>query len=826
MTFESLRRDVAYAMRGLRAKPGFTIAVVVTLALGVGANSAMFGIMDRLLFRPPPLLKEAETAHRVYYWGTNRGKEAAGNVGRYSRWRDADTMTTSFVATAGTRVGDLAVGEKDQAREMMIGAVSASFFGFFDAPPAIGRYFTAAEDSPPEGGSVAVLSYSYWQTQYGGRPDAIGSTVRIGPVLYTVIGVAPKGFVGLWPDRPPAAFIPITRYGSAQNCTSNVTTWDRTYSCGWMQMIARRKAGVSIETANADLTQAFRKSYAKQRVEQPGATPIELYKPRGTIGSILPGRSPFPNPTTKVATWVAGVSVIVLLIACANVANLLLARALRRRREIALRLALGVSRARLVSQLLVESVLLAILGGAAGAVVAHWGGSILRATLLETQSEAPLGLRDPRTVLFALAVAVAVGLLTGLAPVLQAGKANLTADLKAGVREGHARSHTRTMLLVFQAALSVMLLVGAGLFVRSLNRVQGLRLGYDVDPVLFVSLNLRGEKLDSARHVELRERLLRTAQSLPGVASASRQTAVPFWSNSSTNLFVEGIDTVARLGQFDYNSVSPMHFATAGTRLLRGRGIEMTDVAGAPRVMVVSEAMGRVLWRGRDPLGQCVRLNADTMPCTTVVGVAENIKEQGLIGDSSFYYYTPITQVRPQGGGLFVRVNGDAAQMKEAVRRALQREMPGAAYVTVTPFTDIVSPTMRSWQLGATMFVAFGALALVLAAVGLYSVIAYSVQQRTHEMGVRIALGAQPGDVAGLVVGGGLRVAGIGIAIGLGLALWAARWVKPLLYDTSPTEPAIYVVVALTLLSVAALASWVPARRATRVDPNVALRAD
>ena len=827
MTFESLRRDIAYAIRGLKNKPGFTIAVVATLALGIGANAAMFGIMDRLLFRPPPLLKDPETAHRVYYWSTFRGNEAAGHVGRYARWRDADTMTTSFAATAGTRVGDLAVGVGDQAREMVVGAVGAAFFGFFDAPPAIGRYFTAAEDTPPEGGSVVVLSHSFWQTQYGGRADAVGSTLRIGPVLYTVIGVAPEGFVGLWPDRPPAAFIPITRYGSAQNCTSASTTWDRTYSCGWMQMIARRKPGVSIETANADLTQAFRKSYAKLRIEQSGASPIELHKPRGTIGSILPGRAPFPNATTKVAKWVAGVSVIVLLIACANVANLLLARALRRRREIALRLALGVSRARLVSQLLVESVLLAILGGAAGAVVAHWGGAILRATLLETQSQASLGLRDPRTVLFALGVAVAVGVLTGLAPVLQAGSANLTADLKAGVREGHAKSHTRTMLLVFQSALSVMLLVGAGLFVRSLNGVNGLRLGYDVDPILLVNLNMRGETMDSARNVQLRERLLQAALAMPEVANATRQTGVPFWSNSSTNLYVQGIDTVSRLGQFDYSAVSPSYFSAFGTRIKRGRGIESTDLATSQRVMVVSENMGRVLWPGRDPIGQCVKVQADTMPCTTVVGVAENIREQGLLTDSAFFYYMPITQFRMGSGGIFVRTRGnDAEASKEAVRRALQREMPGASYVTVTPFKDIVSPQMRSWRLGATMFVAFGALALVLAAVGLYSVIAYNVQQRTHEMGVRIALGAQSGDVAGLVVGGGLRVAGVGIAIGIALALWSARWVKPLLYDVSPTEPAIYVVVALTLLSVAALASWVPARRATRVDPNVALRSD
>jgi len=826
MTLENLRRDIAYAIRGLRSKPGFTIAVVVTLALGIGANAAMFGIVDRLLFRPPPMLKDAATAHRVYTWETYRGKEEASSVGRYSRWRDLDSLTHSFEYTAGYAGRDLGVGVGDDARVMPVGVVSADFFRFFDAPPALGRYFTRAEDSPPDGSSVVVLSWPMWQTQYGGRADVIGSTIRVDAEIYTVIGVTPRGFTGLTPAKPPVMYVPIARFGASRNCAGRGTTWYETYSCGWMQMIARRKADVSIAAANADVTRAYQVSYTKQRLEMPRATPPEIDRPHATVGSILAQRGPNPTATTKVAAWVGGVSVIVLLIACANVANLLLARALRRRREIAVRLALGITRARLLSQLLTESIILALLGGVAGAFVAHWGGAVLRATLLEQDSQAPAGLRDPRTVLFALGAAVVVGLLTGLAPVLQARKTNLTVDLKAGAREGHAHSPARTLLLVFQGALSVVLLVGAALFVRSLENVHALRLGYDVDPVLLVNLNMRGEQLDSAHNVQLRERLLEAATALPGVDDASRQTAVPFWSNSSTSLFVEGIDTVSALGQFDYAAVSPSHFRTMGTRLLRGRGIEAQDLATSQRVMVVSDAMGKVLWPGHDPIGQCIRMHADTMPCTYVVGIAENIREQKLLSDSGYFYYVPITQFRSQSGGLFVRAHHDAEDIKEPLRRALQREMPGAAYVTVTPFRQIVSPETRSWQLGATMFVAFGLLALVLAAVGLYSVIAYNVTQRTHEMGVRIALGARAGDVTRLVIGEAVRVGAIGITIGVALALWATKWVKPLLYDVSPTEPGIYVGVALVLLSVAVLASWVPARRATRVDPNVALRAE
>ncbi|MFN8581155.1 MAG: FtsX-like permease family protein [Gemmatimonadaceae bacterium] len=537
-------------------------------------------------------------------------------------------------------------------------------------------------------------------------------------------------------------------------------------------------------------------------------------------------RGPNASSVSKVATWLGGMSLIVLLIACANVANLLLAHALRRRREIAVRLALGVSGVRLVSQLLTESVVLAVLGGVAGLAVAQWGGGALRTYLLDG-SEAVSGFRDGRTVLFAAGATLAVGLLTGLAPVLQARRAQLTLDLKAGVREGtFTRSRTRVSLLVLQCALSVLLLAGAGLFVRSVRNVRELRMGYDVDPVLLVDLNMRGEKLDSAQAVALRLRLLDATRSIPEAERASLQTAVPFWSTWSVGLFVTGIDTVARLGQFNLNAVSPTYFATLGTRILRGRGIEPTDVGTSPRVLVVSEAMARTLWPGRDAIGQCIRVNADTMPCSDVVGIAENIKSESLGADSGYYYYLPATQFQPQSGGLFVRVHGEARQHAEAVRRRLQREMPGASYVTVTPFRDIIGHETRSWELGATMFSVFGALALILAAVGLYSVIAYNVTQRTHELGVRVALGARGSHVIRLVVGDGLRVACVGVLLGLSATLVAARWLQPLLFQESAKDAAVLLSVVTALLLVACAASWLPARRAARVDPNVALRTE
>jgi predicted permease len=542
------------------------------------------------------------------------------------------------------------------------------------------------------------------------------------------------------------------------------------------------------------------------------------------IAPMLAERGPNKTAIARVATWVGGVSIVVLLIACANVANLLLARAIARRREIAVRLALGVSRGRLLSQLLTESIVLALLGGVVGVVVAQIGGGALRAGFLP-DSTAPAGARDPRTVFFAFAAAIVVGLLTGVAPILRARRVDVVRDLRLGAREGGLRrSAGRVALLVLQATLSVILLVGAGLFVRSLRRVEGMRLGYDVDPILVVGLNMRGETLDTSRHLDLFQRLLTTAKTTPGVVSASRQTAVPFWSNSSTHLTVAGIDTVERLGNFDYSAVGPEYFRTFGTRIVRGRGITVEDRRESPRVAVVSENMARVLWPGRDAIGQCMKVDSDV--CTTVVGIAENIKEQNLAADSMFYYYMPVTQFRPRAGGLFVRVAGDAPKFSEQLRRSLQREMPGASYVTVTPFREIVAPTMRSFSLGATMFVAFGALALVVAAMGLYSVIAYNVEQRTHELGVRLALGAQPRDLARLVLTDGARVAVTGVGIGVAVALYASKWLEPLLFGVSPRDAAVYVTASVTLLLVAMLGSWMPARRASRTDPNIALRSE
>jgi predicted permease len=380
-------------------------------------------------------------------------------------------------------------------------------------------------------------------------------------------------------------------------------------------------------------------------------------------------------------------------------------------------------------------------------------------------------------------------------------------------------------LLLAQGALSVVLLVGAGLFVRSLRNVRQVRLGYDVDPVLVVGVNLRGATLDSARQAALNQRLLEAATNIPGVAHASLMKTVPFQGISSWPLFVEGTDSVDRLGEFDLNGVSPDYFATMGTRILRGRGIEATDNARAWPVMVVGASMAAVLWPGKDPMGRCVRIGADTSPCTYVVGVAEDIHTHSLSDESGYYlYYLPIAQMSPNYVGLFVRTRG-GSEFLEPIRRRLQREMPGAAYVTVAPFSDVLGSETRQWSVGAAAFTLFGTLALILAALGLYSVIAYGVTQRTHELGVRMALGARATDVVRLVVGEGLLFGSAGLGIGAGISLAAAHWIAPLLFKESPRDPIVFGAVSGALIVITIAASWIPARRAASVDPKTALQA-
>ena len=822
---EAIAQDLRYALRGLRGRPAFSLGVIVTLALGIGANAAMFGITDRLLFRAPPNLRAAGEVHRVYLsWFEDGSRRVERNMA-FREYLDLARDTRSFSSFAAFQTNTLAVGDGIDSRERNVTVASASYFDFFDARPALGRFYSKQEDVAPRGSPVVVLGYSFWQNEFGGRRDILGHQLRVGKTLCTIIGVAPEHFVGMSDQGIPAAFMPISAYAWGQRETDYTTTvfWS------WLELVARRKADVSEATANADLTNAFRRTWITAAASNPGIPPVDSGRPAAELGPVQAGRGPQASNEAKVVTWVSGVAFIVLLIACANVANLLLSRAVKRRREIALRLALGVSRARLARQLLTESLVLAVIGGILGILIAQWGGASLAALFLSGDASMSV-VSDARTLAVALVATMAAALLTGLAPALHSMRGDLARSLGAGARDtggGAQPLRARTALLVLQAMLSMVLLVGAGLFVRSLQNVRGMRLGYDVGPVIYVLENPRNVRLAPAEAIALEQRLLDEATRIPGVVAATPAVSVPFRSNEGRGLFIEGVDDVRKRGRFILQAGGPDYFKTVGTRILRGRAFDRRDAAYAPGVVVISDGMARVLWPGLDALGKCIRIGADTSPCSTVIGIAEDMRVRSLTDEREHAYYIPFAQYDIQpAGALLVRVNGDATDYADLVRRRLQQLMPGSSYVTTSPFYQLVEPTMRSWQFGATMFVAFGGLALSLAGIGLYSVIAYGVAQRRQEIGVRLALGASRANVVRLILRGGLRFVIAGIAMGGVIALWSGRWIGELLFHESPHDPVVYVSVTITLIVVAVAATIVPALAASRVDPSVTLRAD
>ena len=840
---DAVRQDLRYAVRTLRLTPGFTLAVIVTLGLGIGATAGIFSVIDRLMFQSPAMMHDPGSVSRAYESFELRGRPVVNGYFEYRRYLDLTRWTSSFSQTAAYADARLAVGVGQDATEMLVSRASASVFSFFDARPALGRFYTPDEDRPPQGSLVAVLSYPYWQSRYGGRSDVLGSRIAIGEGRYTIIGVAPQGFTGMEAgatastfgglaligtqgnaagDASPVAWIPVTAYAGLRS-----RTFADNYDWGWLNIVVRRKPGVSPARATADLTTAYRRSWEAERAMEPSLAPLDVSRPRILLAPTPLGRAPNAGVEGRVPFWVGAVALITLIVAAANVAGLMLARAFRRRREIALRLALGVGRMRLANQLLTEGLLLAVAGGLTGLGIG-WAVASAFAGLFGASVPLGGGLVGPRTIVFCAAVTLLVGLATGLAPVLFATRGDLAAALKAGAREGtFQRSRARAALVILQGALSTALLVGAGLFVRSFANVRALPLGYDVDHTVVVELNLRGLQLSNAEQKTLMQRLTDRAASMPGVRGATQMVSIPFASFEGTGLSVPGIDSVQRLGPFQLQIVSPGYFRAVGTRVLAGRPIDSTDRYGAPLSIVVSAEMARRLWPGQNALGKCVKVGGSpTTPCSTVVGVAENTITRGISHEAEANYYLAADQMDRPAFGLYVRVVGRGADFVEPVRRQLQALMPGVAYVRVMPFSDMVDGAEQSWQIGATMFSALGILALVLAAIGIYSVIAYNVAQRTHEIGVRIALGARAANLTGLVLRDGLRLGVIGMGIGIVLALVAGRWLSPLLFDVSPRDPAVVFGVAGVLVGVTCLASAIPALRAARVDPNVALRAD
>lgn len=823
---EHVARDVRYAVRGLRRSPGFTLTVVITLGLGLGANAAMFSVVDRLMFRPLAYLRDPGSVHRLYWQWTDGARNVTAQSGPYTRFLDVQRETSSFSQMAAFSERPLAVGEGESLREVRVGTVSASYFAFFDAKPSLGRFFSPDEDVTPRGADVAVLSYPFWQSEYGGR-DVIGERLQVGNVRAVIIGIAPRNFSGVNDADPPMLWIPITTYAGTSG-TSDAKTYFLNYSWGWVHVIARRKPGISVERAETDATTAYQRSWTVAAQTEPGTLSIATARPHVAVSAVRPGAGPEPALEARTALWLTLVTIIVLLIATANVANLFVARALRRQRETAVRLALGASRRRLLAQAVIESLVIATLSAASALVVAQWASTAIRRLFEFTTVTVETPTIEWRTILVTMALALTVGVVIGLLTIALTRYEQLSGSLRGGTRGGVLHgARLRAVLLMIQGTLSTTLLIGAVLFMRSLNAVKNLPMGYDAERVLLVERVLLGARPADSTVRALNAQLLATAQTLPDVEAAAWAATVPFWSNSMTDLFVAGIDSVQRLGVFTYQVTTPDYFRAMNTRVLRGRALSLDDRRGAPWVAVVSESMAKTLWPGQDAVGRCFRMRSDTNPCLTVVGIAHDIVQRDIAGTQRLHYYIPLDQsLRTSGNYMLMRVRGDPAALAEPLRRTLQSVLAGGGFLTVRPLRDLVAREQRSWRLGATMFALFSSLALLVAAVGLYGVIGYNVTQRIHELGVRVALGAQRSDIVRLVVGQSVRFVLYGVGAGVLIAMIAGRWLEPLLFRQTAIDPMVYGSVALLMLTVAVGASALPARRAARVDPATALRAD
>ena len=823
---DSLLQDVRFAARGLRRDVWFAAFVVAALTLGIGANAAMFGIVDRLLLTGPPHIQNPDGVVRFYLTSQPDGMRAFTTSGfGHVSYALAQTQATSFDRVADYAVNTVVIGDGADARAAQGGYASATLFPLLGVQPILGRFYGEDENRPDSAARVAVLGYAAWQRWFGGSRDVIGRDLTIGNQPYSIIGVAPSGFTG--PQFGPVdMWLPINLLGPRVQ-----RGWQTSWNAQWLKIIGRLKPGVTFTQASDELTMIHQRAYT-------GSEPY-VAKGRMTVAPISANDAGVEAPEVTVVRWLSGVALIVLLIACANVANLLLARGLRRSREVALRAALGAGRSRLVRLLLIESLLLASAGAIGGLAVAYGLGGVARTVIFSwvDWTTSPV---DARVFLASAVLAVGVGLLVGLLPAWRATRVNLTDALKQGVRDGGGqRSRLRHGLTVAQAALSVVLLVGAGLFVRSLWNVRTMALGIDPDRVMVVEVSRSplGQIQDPAalaaerqrRALAVRDALTRV-RLIPGVEHASLAVGTPFGNRFTVEVAVPGLATVPRLktGGPSVSAVSDDYFATVGTPIVRGRAFGPEDHAGTEAVAIVSDTMAKTVWPDQDAIGKCLFVGKDAKACARVVGIAGDTRRSRLQEPPVMHYYIPLGQEGAMFGGtvLLARTVGARATVAPAVKRVLVESDASIRYVSITTIQEAVDPQIKPWTIGAAVFSLSGLLALVVAAIGIYSVMSYLVADRTHEIGVRLALGARRGDVARLILRGSLGMAALGVAGGSLVALAASRFIEPLLFNESAHDPAVYAGVALVLLLVALAAGIIPTLRANRIDPLEALRVE
>jgi predicted permease len=816
---DRIRQDAGYAWRGLLRTPAFTLTVVTTLGLGIGVNAAMYSFLERMFVRPPAGVVAPDGVRRLYLTSTEmraRGIPAAGSF-TYSRivaLREGlgDSVPVAGYSPSGGTL--IRVGESlDSVRQTF---VTPEYFSVLRLQPTIGRFFAAEESRISDPAMVAVISDDLWRRSFGASAEILGRVIELKTRRFTVIGVAPRDFTGVEANRVDV-WLPISTFLVAP---SNGRSWYEG-SGNYFRAIARVDTPARLTQLTATGTAALRNN---PRDLRPDSTLAVATGPLTEAGG--PDKL---DSNVAVSARIGVVAFIVLLIACANVANMLLLRASSRRREIAVRRALGVSTSRLYQQLVTESVMLGLLSGAVALVFATWAGTALRRLLLPNIHWASTAV-DVRIAAITVGLAFVVGFVVGLFPAAMSAAVHLNEALKLGAKQSGRRSRRmQTGLLVFQAALSIVLLVGAGLFVRSFDNVRSIDLGYDPDGLLTVTTYVQDksrEQVITAAFPQIAERL----RGRPGVVAAALSGNVPMSGNMYSRLFVPGNDSAYRhpAGYPTINYVTPGYFEAAGVRIVAGRGFTAEDRVGSAPVIIVDTRLASALWPGRSALGQCLRSGTATAACAIVVGVAEGVQQMRIIESVAPQYYLSSAQ-HPDvtADAMVVRAEAGAVpQTLMAMRNEMRAILPDQSDWAVRSMGQILEPQLRPWRMGAILFAGLGALALVVAAIGIYGVVAYAMSQRTHEMGVRLALGAQSKDILDLVVGSGLRIVAVGIAFGVVVALLLGRFIASQLFGVVPNDPSIFIGAVTTMCAIAGIACVIPGWRAARVDPVTSLRAE
>jgi putative ABC transport system permease protein len=820
---ETLIQDLRFGLRMLHKNPGFSLVAILTLALGIGANTAIFSVVNAVLLKPLPYPEPGQLAQlRIVRSGkpdTVIGSAAFVQVKAQSQ---------SLARIAAYSGGDMTLTGAGAAEGVVAGAVTADFFPLLGVLPALGRNFTQEEDTP-NGPKAAILGHGLWQSRFGGDADVLGRTITLNEQSYTVVGILPARFQ--YPE-PFQLWIPLA--------LSETSAALAGYGEGMvlLKAIARLKPGVTLEQAQTELQTIAQRIQPGGPTATPGGNPRSRGEGGGRGDSVLTLvglHEQVVGDVKGMLLVLLGAVAFVLLIACANVANLLLARAATRQREMAVRAALGAGRLRVARQLLTESVLLSLTGGGLGLSVAFWG---IRALGQWSGSSLPamhgIGI-DAWVLAFTLGVSVLTGLAFGLAPAFQAARADVNAALKQeshGEMGGH-RKWLRHFLVVSEVALALVLLIGAGLLIKSFSRLHDVNPGFRTDGVLTFQVTL-AEGKSSPQKVNFIKQIVERLKALPGVQAVAATDSLPLTQfNRISPAEIEGRPPIdlrkAKPGEVKPVSrptVTLDYFNAMGIPLRSGRAFTLQDARSPAESVIVNEAFEKHHFPGQSAVGKRIRLRARGAEASwqTVVGVVSDVRQSGLAGDVMPEVYSP--ELEDVGGELsfVIRATGEPASLISAVRRVVAEVEPNQALHNVMTMEQRLANTTTSRRLNTALLGSFAGVALLLAVVGIYGVMSYAVTQRRREIGVRMALGAQRGDVSRLVIGEGMKLALIGALLGLGGALALTRLLKTLLFGVSATDPLTFIVIAALLIMVALLACWIPARRATKVAPLIALR--